>query len=314
MIEPTRRMVEEAARWHARLGDERNTAKERRDFEAWRAASPAHALAFDRLAGLSERIGGGTDIERRALKRMLTRRRRGAATGAAAILALALAGWAAWSQPAVQIALAEERTAPGAVREIALPDDSRLFLGTRSAVNLDMATDRRTVRLLAGEVMATVAKGRPVPFVVETEDGRATALGTAYSVRRTGEGTVVTVVESRVLACPRSGKGCLTLSAGERARLTGAAAERLPPVDPEQAAAWTRGWLAVDDLPLPEVLSELNRYRAEPVRFDPRALAHLRVSARLPVTDTERALTSLAAALPIRLERGAAGTAAIAPR
>jgi transmembrane sensor len=53
---------------------------------------------------------------------------------------------------------------------------------------------------------------------------------------------------------------------------------RMADVDAETAGAWAEGWLAADDRPVADVLAELNRYRAVPVRFDPAALAGVRVS------------------------------------
>ena len=67
----------------------------------------------------------------------------------------------------------------------------------------------------------------------------------------------------------------------------------------ESASAWTRGWLAVDDRPLPEVLAELSRYRKTPIGYDTQPLINLRVSGYFPLSDPDRALGSIANSLPI---------------
>jgi transmembrane sensor len=74
-------------------------------------------------------------------------------------------------------------------------------------------------------------------------------------------------------------------------------------VDIDSASAWTRGWLAVEDMPLPMVLAELNRYRHTPIVFDAAALARIEVSGHFPLRDTDRALTTLARSLPLAVDR-----------
>ena len=125
--EPTRAIVEQAALWHARLGDEERAQHEQREFETWRTANPAHSLVFDRIAGLSARIGGHDKVEDLALKRMFSRKRRSAAA-LLSLLVLAAGGWFASQQPAVRIWLADQSTAPGEQISLPLADGSRILI------------------------------------------------------------------------------------------------------------------------------------------------------------------------------------------
>lgn len=144
--------------------------------------------------------------------------------------------------------------------------------------------------------MAQVARDPTRPFVVETADGTATALGTRFSVARDARGTTVTVIESRVRACAtaRLRQVCVDLRAGDRARLSDGTVEKLPAVDIERASAWSKGWLEADDMPLIEALAELNRYRTRPIRFDPAALSDIRITGSYPLRDSDRALAAIA--------------------
>jgi len=65
--------------------------------------------------------------------------------------------------------------------------------------------------------------------------------------------------------------------------------------------AWRHHQLVVKDQPLPAVLDQLARQFPGHMQFDRVALADLRVSAVLPLDDSDRALNLLAEALPLRI-------------
>lgn len=299
--EPSASVVQEAAEWLAHLESGDASDQDRSDFDTWRLADPAHALALDRLGGVRERLAGAPEVEREALRRLLLQPRR---SGAPFLIVLALlgAGWAGSRLPAVQLLLADQTTPTGEARALDLADGSRLTLSTDSAVNID--ADRRMVTLLKGEVLANVAKRAVTGFTVRTRDGAATALGTAFTVRKEAASTLVAVAESRVRVCPEDGEagGCMTLSPGQRARLTGHSVERLSDIPVVDIGAWADGWLSAEDRPLVEVLDELNRWRATPIVFNRRALADLRVSGTFPLRDPDKATANLTALLPLVLD------------
>nr|WP_256731296.1 FecR domain-containing protein [Sphingomonas sp. dw_22] len=194
------------------------------------------------------------------------------------------------------------RTAPGEQQEIALTDGSRVTLDTDGAVDVRITRTHRIVHLDQGQVLVDVMRDPNKPFVVETPEGTATALGTAFIVRRDKSGTLVTVTRSHVRVCPVIVDGralCRTLGPGERARLNAAAVQMEARVDPAQASLWTEGWLEADDRPVTEVLAELNRYRARPVRFDAAKLSGLRVTGSYSLRDTDRAVEGIAHAVDL---------------
>jgi transmembrane sensor len=56
-------------------------------------------------------------------------------------------------------------------------------------------------------------------------------------------------------------------------------------------------------MPLTQVIDRLNRYRPTPIRFEAAELDGLNVSGAFPLTDADRALRSISAALPVTIER-----------
>lgn len=302
--EPSGAIVQKAAEWLAHFESGDASEQDYGEFDAWRSAHPAHALALDRLGGVRESLASTPDVERETLRRLLLRPQRTAGTPFLIVLALLSAGWAGSRLPTVQLFFADQKTTAGETRTVDLADGSTLTLSTDSAVNINVDSSGRRVTLLRGEILAQVAKHEGESFTVDTDDGTATALGTAFTVRKEAASTVIAVAESRVRVCPsREGDAaCLTLTPGQRARLTPRQVVHLPDVAAIDVGAWAEGWLSVDDRPLVEVLDELNPWRAVPVAFDRRSLADLRVSGVFSLRDPDKAADNLTKLLPIVMD------------
>ncbi|MFV3131893.1 FecR family protein [Niveispirillum sp. KHB5.9] len=299
-----------AANWAALLDDADVNRQVREACERWCSQDPRHRVALDRMRGLAARFDRLDGMERETLTVAAARRARPdhrSAIAALAMLVLVVAG--GWRLAPLLVPLfPDHRTDAGQRRNVALADGSELVLDGNSAVDVDLSATVRRITLFQGQVQATVTADATRPFTVTTADGTATALGTAYIVRKQAEGTRITVVESRVQVCANAQvAGCLDLAAGQRALITPTGVQRLSDVDPRAAAGWVRGWLEADDMPLPELLSELNRQRQRPIRFDPASLAGRRVTGSFPLDDTDRAVQALAAATGLRLYRAPDG-------
>jgi len=301
MKAPAPEMVRAAASWHALLTSGEATEADLANCRAWQASHPGHAEAFRRLEALLGRFEGlPAEPARRALQAGMAaapgaRRRLAAGIGLAG-LALLLGIGTDWPW-----LLADHHAEIGEIREVTLPDGSRLTLDTGSAVDLRYDDATRRILLLRGDIMLDVAPDAARPLVVETPQGSLRALGTRFTVHRGDGDTRVSVQESAVRACAAA-DDCLILQPGQGARLQGQRIEG-PFAAPLQAEAWAQGVLVVENRPLAEVLDALARYRRGVLRYDPAAIAHLRVSGVLPLRDTDKALAALAASLPVTLTR-----------
>jgi len=319
---PSAAVVRKAAHWLAELDGDAVTEAQRDACEAWCAEHASHRLAFDRMRGFDARFEGLDGIERSALARAAHGRDRGPtrrlAGGLLGLGTIVLAGWLGATSFAGRELFPDYRTVPGEQRTIAMADGTALVIDTDSAIDIDEHSGSRHVRLFRGRVMANVIADPSRPFQVETRDGTATALGTAFAVERKGERTLVTVTESRVRVCPATAAlhdaDCLKLEPGQQAMIADGRVVRLGSVDPEQASAWSRGWLEADDKPLAEILTELNRYRARPIRFDAADLSHIRVTGSYPLTDAPRALDAIAETAGIAVSRAASGDVTVRAR
>ncbi|MET4898426.1 FecR domain-containing protein [Sphingomonadaceae bacterium jetA1] len=306
--EPGRKAVEQAAAWHAQLGDAAWDESDRQDLDAWLETDPAHRIAFERMARIGGRMAPADAVTRTALRAMYRAKApRRAMVGILLAAGLAGGGWILADNPAIRTQMAAERTAHGQRASATLATQDRLTLDSDSALDID--NHRRTVRLWRGAVMATVHHGAPLPFVVRTPQGTAQALGTQFSVRVVEDATIVAVITSQVRACAALARpSCVTLGPGQAARLDAVGAHRLPAMDARAEQGWPEGLLVADDLPLSRVLDQLNRYRAAPIRYDATDLQGLSLSGTFPLTDSAQALAGIGAALPVTVETGPDGT------
>lgn len=309
-------IASQAAHWLVLLSvdDEHERAGTHAAFEAWKRADPRHAEAAVAMEGLLGQVGalranGGAALGARTVSSVLTSRGRRRRTRAGlAILLLAgvalLPGWLVLRTYSPAYLLADIRSGVGQWTSETLPDGTRLMLNAASAVNLRYDAGQRVVELIQGDMLVDVAKDATRPFIVETRDGSMRALGTRFQVSRQSDATQLGVLESQVEA--RSGtvtmpvdQATRRVDAGWQVRITAQGVGPLVALDvPAIEDAWQRRRLLVDDQPLTEVLDILSRYRRGVLRYDARALAGIRISAVLPLDDTDRALQLLEVSLP----------------
>lgn len=285
------RIRQQAAEWVVALqtagADEH--ARLQTECDTWQAKDPRRRQVLEQI----QRMWRATDAtaERR-------RRRRRQATGLGAVLLLVLAGaqlpWAYWG--------ADYRTAAGEIRTLTLPDGSQVVLNSGSAIDLDYSDATRTVKLVRGELLATVAKAPDRPFQVITRDLTATALGTQYSVRLDDGFTRVAVQESTVAVTPRDGGDGLKLTAGQQADLNRHGVLARAPT-PRQRPDWADGRLAFSKAPLTEVVERLARHRPGLLTLDDALAAPdaPRFTGVLPANDSDAALALLADTLNLEV-------------
>lgn len=296
--------IREASTWFARLHADADNRATQAAWQDWLNAEPAHCEAWQlveqvqgRFAGLPSPRSAGHALSAREL----SRRR---ALGQIAIVAgIGTAGALGLRQMFKQHWLAGYRTAVGERRQVTLPDGSRLTLNTSTALDVAFSDRQRLLRLHAGEILLTTATDPgPAhrPLVVQTPHGEATALGTRFTVFTDDGSSSVAVLEKAVRVQAANGP-TLTVNTGQHLRFTRDGLGPLQANDPS-VASWESGSIVAIDMPLGELVKQLDRYR--PGRLVcAQDVADLRVSGAFPIDDTDRALAALARSFPVRAVR-----------
>jgi len=303
MINP--QILGEAADWLVQLHSGTATAADHQAIAQWRNRSAEHAQAWQRaevLLGEFRSVPANLAIQtlqRASHKEGLSRRQ--TLTRLGLLLMAGPLGIASQHLPWEQWT-ADQRTAVGEQKNLQLPDGSQLLLNTDSAVNIAFNPRERRVMLLNGEVLVSTAKDLGArPFIVETPQGTARALGTRFCVRTEGSRSHVSVLEGQVLVTPQLLHQSTTLNAGERQSF------KLNRLDaPErfdiEAVSWDKGMLLANNMRLDELLGELSRYRPGVLRCHP-DVAALRVSGAFSLRDTDASLRLLSDTLPLNISR-----------
>ena len=145
----------------------------------------------------------------------------------------------------LQAWLASERTGTGQIRDVRLADGSHLWLGSRTAVDIDYSASTRLLRLLQGEVLIDTADD-PRPLLLDTRHGRLQALGTRFSVREGNDFSQLSVFAGAVRIEPSRGRAGQVLQAGHQVRFGTDGISASAPADPARQA-WSRGVLLAND-------------------------------------------------------------------
>ncbi|MCU9949145.1 FecR domain-containing protein [Pseudomonas sp. PDM13] len=295
----------EAADWLVQLHSGSATEDDHRAIQLWRNRSPQHAQAWARaesILGDFRNLPGSLALQTldNAKRKGIGRRQAIARLGM--LLLAAPVAWAAWRQLPWQDWSADLRTATGEQKDLHLPDGTRLLLNTASALDVAFDATSRRLRLFSGEVLITTAKDpspTPRPFLVETPQGIAQALGTRFSLRLDGERCRVAVMEGAVRVSNSGRSDSQVIEAGRQAAFDREHVLPSTALDPA-ATAWETGMLLAQDMRLADLVDELGRYRPGVLRCHPR-IADIRVSGAFPLRDTDASLRLLQDTLPIAL-------------
>lgn len=295
--------IEEAACWYACLRAEDATEQDRQNWQHWLDADPANRLAWARIQeirNLFDKVPG------KYASPVLTPKtsRRAVLRGMAVALCAGLAGAEGWRQLSAPEWRADLRTGPGERRREILADGTCLYLNARSAVDVLFDSDERQVLLRAGEILVETQPDKLAaaarPFIVGTPHGRVRALGTRFVVRLHDTHSTVQVLEHAVEIRPAlSSAPPVLLHAGQEIVFDSHSAG-LPQPQPVEAGAWRDGRLNAMNMPLPDFIAELARYRRGHLGYT-RELAHLRISGVFPLDDTDTALAMLAETFPVQV-------------
>jgi transmembrane sensor len=238
--------------------------------------------------------------------------------GASALAAV----WFIWTAPhhAAQLA-----TAIAEVREVKLPDGSRLTLGAKTKVGLQFNRDIRKLKLIQGEAFFAV-QHESRPFVVEVEDLLVYALGTQFEVHMANDQVRVAVLDGTVEVSPSARPEPVTGTPRPVTALHRGAEDELQPriimlmshqqltVGPSgrigtpytigsiEPGAWRSGRRAYVDAPLREIVTDANRYSPRPIYIADRALAESLMSLTFTADNLQQWLNDLSLHAPIDVQ------------
>ncbi len=215
---------------------------------------------------------------------------------------------------AQQAAATLYQTAAGQQRVVNLADGSIVELNAGSAISVDYSETERSLTLERGQAIFTVAKNPKRPFVVRAGSGSVTAIGTVFNVRKTSADVEVHVLEGTVAVRPSAAAGGREEDAAPGAVALVTAGSQtsysmrgvMTPVVHAQAQrdlAWRVGVLTMVDLPISDVIADLNRYLANEITIGDEAVGAMRFTGTVYPDQVQAWLEGLQEGYPIDVVR-----------
>jgi transmembrane sensor len=291
-------------------------------FRQWLSESEENRIEFEGLTDIWTAVGaapatGAPRLERwehsaesREIQELLTERsemssranraspeRRKTRLGlalAASILPVLFVAWWLLKDPATPIYV----TDVGEGRMVQLSDKSRIWMNSDTRLRVAFDSQQRRVELIRGEAFFEVARNVSRPFVVAVGEHAVTAVGTAFVVRYEESRTAVTLVEGKVAissSSPTPGEvSPAILTAGQRLTLPPAGVPKIDEPAIESVLAWRHGEVVLNDTPLREAVSEMNRYDKTTIVVEGSAIETLNISGLFHTGDNEGFARSVA--------------------
>lgn len=279
-------------------------------FRRWRDADPRHAEAHDRVAAIWNQAGrlsrsaaaGNMRAEPRPGRPLAFRFALAASLAAVVLVTTLLPGfrWLPGSAPEQEPMIFA--AAVGEIREVWLPDGSRLTLDSASRVEADFAEAERRLTLSEGRARFQVAH-EARPFVVRAGFSEVVATGTLFDVSLIGGRTTVLLLEGSVEVRARDDqRKPERLAPGQKLILAASApAERRPAARGE--AVWPTRMLEFDEIRLDEAAALSNRYNRVQLQLGDDRIRGLRVSGAFRAGDVAGFARSLATAFGLHVVR-----------
>lgn len=300
-------VVRQAAVFQMRLWSGMATDDDHEACRQWRAADPAHELAWQRVSAIGDRMQAvPRDIAGRTLRdsKVSHGRRKAVRTLGLALTAGLAAGYSVRQMPAWQRAASDHATGIGEWGHVMLPDGTRVDLNTASAVDVAYTDAERGIRLRTGEILVTSAPDAihpSRPLRVHARHGVATALGTRYSLREFDGHTQLAVFQGAVELSLRGSGLVQRVPTGLCVDFDTDTILSQSPAS-ENDIAWTRGLIIAERMPLGKFLEELQRYRYGLLQCAPAVASHP-LTGVFSLRNTEAVIDALQQGLPVRQQR-----------
>ena len=291
-------VAQQARDWLLRLASGTMGEPDMQAFEQWlRLPGHRHAFEHERVLWRSVAARPQTTVVVQRTARHVQRRW----LAAVAVLALFCG---VMSAPELALRMRADHRADVAIQHVRLPDGSTAVLDAGAAIAVHYGQATRRIELLRGRAWFEVVPQAGAPFRITVGDGVVEDISTAFVVSRDADRVDAAVEQGRVRVAARPDQGWMYLQAGQVAGWSnGGVAERGTELAPDHVAAWRRGELLLENVPVTQVLAELGRYRPGHVfvRGDLSALPPINAALRLD--QPEQALDALAAGSGLRVTR-----------
>lgn len=192
-------------------------------------------------------------------------------------------------------------TAVGERHQITLADGTTIDMNTDTVIRVALWGYSRKVTLDRGEASFKIGDERFRSFVVFSGNGTLRDIGTEFNVAKETDKTTVSVLEGAIeVTLDNQTHATKLLYGGQQLTYSSYDISRISPANAETTVAWHKDRLIFRELPLDEVVQQINRYHVRPIRLSSQQLSQLKVSGEFNSTDRAGLIQALKTLLPLR--------------
>lgn len=203
--------------------------------------------------------------------------------------------------------LVDERvfqTAKGELQQITLSDNSLIELNSDTKLVVHYGWFCRSLELVRGEALFSVASGKLRPFEVSAGGGKFRDIGTIFDVAVSSSANQISVLEGAIELNLLATGEQLQTKAGQVMTYNAATVLSEPAAaDIKTFAAWRNHKLIFRNTKLSEVIVELERYHPVHFRLIDPTLGGLTLGGVFDNNNLDRFLATLEAVLPVDIKR-----------
>lgn len=298
---PSEELTQQAWTWLRKFNSGDVTQWEAQAFKRWLHTSPAHQAAFGAArhqwsllepaatAALQNNPEGASPGVRSPVspgRRVFLGGAVSAAVAAGVAVALPSAS-VLWSPSLWD---ADYRTGTGEQRTVQLAVQVNVMLNTQTSIRRQIRGETTTgIDLLTGEVAIDSFSAQP--FTVVAASGQSMAASGQFEVRRLEGKVCVTCING--LTQVKHPAGNRELQARQQLIYNDSRISDIAGIEPAAVSAWRRGELVFNQMPLAQVIGEINRYRPGRVVLMNKAAGGKPVSGSFDIQLLDQALTQL---------------------
>ncbi|MBF7683678.1 FecR domain-containing protein [Acinetobacter sp. B5B] len=301
-------IMEQAAQWFLILDDQNCSQEESQQFQTWLKQDSSHEDCFNEIKQTFDQFSQFRQTHRRPIPHQLIEnsiqktqessifKKQGLYS--IAIIFLVFLLW--WISP-TEAWFADQKNAYNTWSETKLSDHSYIKMSGNTLFNVDYNQQQRNIHLITGNILVDVAKDSRRPFFVKTDHVAIKVLGTRFIVHHFKDLTVLTMLHSSTqvdISLKNRQKKTIYVHAGQQLVIDEQGDYSIQNLSIHLAEeSWKKQRLAVDLMPLDQVLNILQTYESNTLKYNPAQLHQIKVSAILPLDGSGVAL--LQASLPI---------------
>lgn len=295
--------IEDKAAFFLSCKREGFSKEEEKEFKAWLEESSEHKKTFERLENLEKlyfslsknlKTKISEEIYQDIENRKILKKRRILQIAASFIFFLSFSFFTI--NEYINFGIKHNFSTNTKIKEIVLPDGSKVFLDAKTTLDIKYYKDKREVNIARGKAFFDVARDETKPFVVNANMIKVEVLGTNFEVKNERDKIVVDVASGKVKVSKNQNGEFKSLAFLTKAKHLDFDKKNekllIKNIDIKNISSWKDGILFFQDTSLQKAINEFKKYHNIEVEIQ-KELKGYSISGSFYVQDLDKFLFAL---------------------